>query len=149
MLLHVFLSTILPVVSNSEVSWALTDYCSLFSGFRSEILQIFSRILPGISPGFLSGSFPGIVHGIPLENPLKIILNLFFGGIPSEIPEKSIPFSIPSVSFCRSRNSPGILPGIPFGVSSDFSKIFSQNSFWGSSRNFFRSSFIYFFRNSS
>lgn len=80
-----FFSTILPVVSISEVFWALTDYCSLFSGFRSQILQIFSRIPPRISPRFLSGSFPGIVPGIPLENPLKVILDLFFKSILSEI----------------------------------------------------------------
>lgn len=33
---------ILPDVSNCEISWALTDNCLLFSGFRSGLLEIFS-----------------------------------------------------------------------------------------------------------
>lgn len=130
----------------------LTDYCLLFSGFRSGLLQRYFLEFLQDFPLDSFWVFSRIVPRISLENPLKIILDLLFGGIPSEILEKkSISPSFPSV-FCRSRDSPGfepgVLSGIPFGVSSEFFLEISpnsQNSFWSSLLQEFLSVLLHLF----
>lgn len=107
-------SGFLPGVFNSEISWALTDYCLLFLEFRSVLLQ--SCFLEFLSD-FLLGSFSR--DSFRNSSRDSILNNSSFSFLKHS--ESFGSFQCSFKFFYRPKDSPGfdlgVLLGIPFEIS--------------------------------